>query len=432
MEKTVELKIFEQFGLSDIGSLRQKNEDNFGYAETINGHIFIVCDGIGGNPAGEIASKIAVNEIIRYFTTDWHKNPVSALRKSFELANDNILKYGNENTQNFGLGTTAVAVLIRDNKFYFSHIGDSRIYFSGGSKIFQLTEDHSFVQQLVNKNIITAEQAKQHPRANEITQALGISEKIKPQISLRPFYPTNDSFLVLCTDGLSSYIDQNTFADILFSENSLKEKASNFIQSAIEKGSDDNITVQIIRFFNTGNLNDISLNFENLKHNSSKVTLKRKISFTGLVLLFFVLIFFTFRFLYQEWQSSEKPLNGNSNQVQMSKVPVFCYTKCTKDTFINLKINNYKDYENAINRFSAAPNKVQAVENFHKFKKNTYLKFSICDEKQLILGNEIFAILHVESLKYEDILKASGKSTLYFIPGERIILPLSSPKTVEL
>jgi protein phosphatase len=421
MEKTIEIKNFEQYGSSDIGNCREKNEDYFGYSETVNGDIFVVCDGIGGNPAGEIASKTAVNSIIEYFKTEWYKNPISALRKSFENANDDLFRLGNENSEYTGLGTTAVAVLIRENKFYFAHIGDSRIYFSGGNKIFQITEDHSFVQQLVNTKTISPEEAQKHSRKNEITRALGISEKILPQISAKPFFPTDNSYLLLCSDGLCSVFEENELSEILFENKSIKEKSEKFIEKAIEKGSDDNITVQIIHFFNTGNSADLSKEFLELKNKKAG---KKRIKY-GILILF---MFFFTTILIINVIFSDKKNNSKTNKSsdiifknnQISE-PVFGYSFSEKDTFIDIYIENAGELNDLEQKYNISFEKTKTG----KIKSRTKIKIPIKEIRHIRLGNEIFPVLTVNHLKYEDLLRTSGKKSLYFNPGEKIIIPLS-------
>ena len=174
--------------LTDVGLVRSANEDSIGYSHSDdnngNGTIFVVCDGMGGHIGGTIASKTAVERIIEYFKKDYYDNPFVALNNAITFANEQIYLKTKTEPSLSGMGTTCTILLCRDDKFYIAHVGDSRGYIYESNKIYRLTKDHSYVQQLVDSGIdMTEEEMESHPRKNEILRALGISNTVNVEVS---------------------------------------------------------------------------------------------------------------------------------------------------------------------------------------------------------------------------------------------------------
>ncbi len=166
--------------LTNVGKVRQENEDNLGYAETPNGDIFVVCDGMGGHIGGKIASSIAVDSIIDFFSSKQKANITDAIDEAIKFANSNIYNKTKEDPKLRGMGTTIVLLIIQEDKIYIGHVGDSRIYLMSDEHLYKLTSDHSYVQKLIEQGIINEEEAETHSRKNELLKALGIRETVEP------------------------------------------------------------------------------------------------------------------------------------------------------------------------------------------------------------------------------------------------------------
>lgn len=232
---------------TDKGKIRDINEDYYAfYPLSEDSVLAIVCDGMGGHKAGEIASHEAVDTIYNHFkTTSNKKSTIEDLRSAFLEANDKIFHLSTINPEQSGMGTTAVVILIKNDIAYLAHVGDSRIYRVRGSKIKQLTKDNSYVQQMLDNGLIHSDEAKKHPKRNIILKAIGIENHIEPEIS-EPISILKDDIFILCTDGLTEYLQDKEIKDFVLNHN--PNKASQLmVDLANKRGGKDNITVQIIK-----------------------------------------------------------------------------------------------------------------------------------------------------------------------------------------
>lgn len=230
--------------LSDVGlnPIRSKNEDAFGYYTGEYGSLLIVCDGMGGHNAGEVAAQLAVESVKNYFDLHYIAGDENAtLELSIDFAHKKILECSLQNPELDGMGTTLVLLLIRDGQFWYANVGDSRIYLRRES-MYRLTKDHSEVQALVEMGVISQEDARNHPRRNIITQALG-SSNCTPEVS-GPHMLYRDDVFMLCSDGLSNYFADEEFFDFLADEPQIA--CINLVEEAKRRGGDDNITVQVV------------------------------------------------------------------------------------------------------------------------------------------------------------------------------------------
>lgn len=249
---TQELKNFEFGNVTDTGCVRQNNEDYLGYFQTPNGHLFVVCDGMGGHQAGEKASQLSVEVFKNFFSTTYYNSPQEALYQAAQQANQVVYETAQKFSDFAGMGTTLVAALIRDNAIFYVHIGDSRLYYyeQQSQTLHRITKDHSFVQELVDKGIIAEAEAELHPRKNEIKRAVGINPEVEPEVGLYPIQPADNDLMLLCSDGLNSMISDQQIKDII-TDSSLKimQKAQKLVEAAKSAGGYDNITVQLVRFY---------------------------------------------------------------------------------------------------------------------------------------------------------------------------------------
>ncbi len=284
MLRTTTIKDFTFSEYSHKGQVRENNEDYFLSSDTVNGYVFVVCDGVGGGNAGEVASEIAAKNIISFLSEKWGKKPFDLLNNALENANSEILRQAQLNSSLRGMGTTITAVLIRDEKFYYAHAGDSRIYFSTAKKYFRLTKDHSFVQNLIDKGDLTEAEAELHPKKNQITKAAGIFAKLNPVVSKEGIIPEHGNFLILCSDGLYSEIPEKEIFEIIKTNEAENNIAEILTKVALDNGGNDNITVQVIRFLKTETIGKKEIETKN----KIKPTTKKKYIYWAAAIFVFV------------------------------------------------------------------------------------------------------------------------------------------------
>jgi len=252
VSQTQQLKIYRVFGKSDKGLVRKENQDAFTYFESINGAVFVLCDGMGGISGGKKAAKQTLKTIEKFISEDWQDNEQTLIKEAIELANKQVREKLGDTGTNIFPGTTLVLVLIRDNKVFYAHAGDSRIYYQTGKKLFQLTEDHSLVMKLLKEKKISREEAENHVRKNVIYNALGINENVIVEISQNPISPADNDFILLCSDGLTGELSDEKILSVLKNDSDIQKKGNLLIKKALANGGSDNVTVQLIQFYNTG------------------------------------------------------------------------------------------------------------------------------------------------------------------------------------
>lgn len=235
----------EAFGISDIGIARAVNEDSCWYGTNANNDtLLLVCDGIGGAASGEVASQMAVSIISSLFekapafkkdyeADDW-------IRMALNKANDAIFSKSMWTRKNRGMGTTAAGALICSIGTYIFNAGDSRVYALYSEGLVQMTEDHSYVQALVNENKITPREAANHAKRNTLTNALGVWRLFRIDVNK---IKSDYAALLVCSDGLHGYVGLNKIEKVLCSKDSLEEKARTLIDFANASGGRDNCTV---------------------------------------------------------------------------------------------------------------------------------------------------------------------------------------------
>jgi serine/threonine protein phosphatase PrpC len=231
--------------LTDVGRVRSANEDNMGERQTPNGHLFVVCDGMGGHVGGATASAIAVNSIIEYFERETYDNIILAIDRALSFANEQIYASALSNPDLKGMGTTAVVLVVRGEECFIGHVGDSRIYLRSDGKLNRITKDHSFVQTLVDSGIIRDDEAENHPKKNQILQALGIASEVKGTVCQAPILPKAGDLFMLCSDGLNGMVTDRDLEKIL-EEDNLDVATINLITAANNAGGNDNITASLV------------------------------------------------------------------------------------------------------------------------------------------------------------------------------------------
>lgn len=229
----------------DIGKVRNSNQDAFFVGEIAKDTVVaIVCDGMGGANAGNVASEMAVKLIFEYIANSF-RNKMSLIdisnlvKNAVKSVNIEIFETASKNSALSGMGTTAVIAIVTDKSAVIANVGDSRAYLVN-NKISQITRDHSIVQTLIESGKITEADAKVHPRKNVITRAIGAEDDVAVDCDIIDL-SVGDS-LLLCTDGLSNFVDE---ADILktFKKNDISKVADKLVTLANANGGGDNITV---------------------------------------------------------------------------------------------------------------------------------------------------------------------------------------------
>lgn len=235
---------------TDTGNRKSVNEDSLLRVNFRDVHLLAVADGLGGHAAGKVASRVALVEIEEFLKTHFTgQNLLGSIREAVSKANKEIYLLSKENPAYAGMGSTLVAAAISQNKAVIANVGDSRAYLVG-NEIRQVTKDHSLVQELVDKRVITQEETFNHPQKNIVTRALGIKSEVLPD-----FYEVELSgkLLLLCSDGLSDSLKDEEIRKTIAASINLDEACNKLISLANEKGGSDNITV-ILAKKNTDNL----------------------------------------------------------------------------------------------------------------------------------------------------------------------------------
>jgi len=226
---------------TDIGEKRQKNEDFFCVLESEN--IFIVCDGMGGHKAGEIASKTATNKIIEDIMERKNTSDFDFIRDIEEIlqnANRHIYNLGVKKKNYKNMGTTVIICFIDHEDIFFVNVGDSRAYIIENNQLSQISKDHSLVAELVKIGSISEDQAKTHPDKNIITSALGMEKPVDIYTVKRKI--ASMTHILLCTDGLTNLVSELEIESV-FLNNPIESVPDKLIQLANGNGGDDNITV---------------------------------------------------------------------------------------------------------------------------------------------------------------------------------------------
>lgn len=239
------------FGLTDTGLVRQNNQDSYAIRQPDESlGIVVVCDGMGGARAGNVASAVgveafssALEESCRQGLPPDPERKQELLKSAVRTANGQIYELAEENPEYYGMGTTLVAALILSNEAYIANVGDSRCYHWSEGMLHQISQDHSVVQALVERGEITPEQARTHPRKNLITRALGTA--IGTQIDVfRIDYRAGDK-LLLCSDGLTNVVTDDVVSRELALNIAPEDMARALLTLAIEQGAPDNVTVVV-------------------------------------------------------------------------------------------------------------------------------------------------------------------------------------------
>ena len=238
------------YAKTDIGKAREMNQDFIYVSEEIKGmKLGILADGMGGYKGGEIASSLATTTAKNYIEENFKDVNLQdsesiqiLIKRAMEYANKVVYQKSKESEELEQMGTTLEICLIYGNKVYIGHIGDSRIYRIRKNIIRRITTDHSYVETLVKDGTITREEAFYHPKKNMLIKALGCTEYIEPDITVKGFL--EDDIMLMCSDGLTNMIKEDEIYNII--KENIEIACDTLIQKANELGGYDNISVIII------------------------------------------------------------------------------------------------------------------------------------------------------------------------------------------
>lgn len=240
------------------GLMRENNEDNLIVEETDRYNLFAVADGMGGHKAGEVASSLAIDIIRECFKKSCEQEsfqPPSFIINSVQSANDKIREEALKKEECSGMGTTiTMAVIDLDlNIAYIGNVGDSRAYILKNNEIAQITDDHTYVNELLKEGKITKGEAKHHPKRNVITRAVGSEEYVHADIFEVELF--ENDVILLCTDGLTTHLTDEKIRDTLMEYGS-SESVQKLIKLANDNGGTDNITIIIVDNITRGEIYD--------------------------------------------------------------------------------------------------------------------------------------------------------------------------------
>lgn len=238
---------------TDLGRRRDHNEDCHATwvpdpdsPRARHGALLLVADGMGGSQAGEVASRITTDTVVREYRNEAHDDPAIALLSAITLANEAVHSESLAHRDRGGMGTTCTAAVVRGRDLYLGHVGDSRAYLVKNGTIRQLTQDHSLVAQLVRERQITAEQARVDPRRNVVTRSVGVGREVQVDAWHHDTPLDPDDTVVLCTDGLHGVVTDTEIAEAAAGPD-LEAACHGLIALANERGGPDNITVVLAR-----------------------------------------------------------------------------------------------------------------------------------------------------------------------------------------
>ena len=247
--------IFEAFARTDVGPVRENNEDNMLLMHEEG--LFIVADGMGGHAAGEIASEIAVATVKEVLLEehdpdetrlnrplDEEESIRERLRYAMNQASIRVRQEARINAAYRGMGTTLTVLLLEEDIAHFSHVGDSRLYLYRGGNLRRLTRDHTVVQNEIDAGRISPELARIMPNKNVLTQSIGSHVTIDPDTATR--HVEEEDIFMLCSDGLTDPLDDKALSEI-FEKTPFADLADELVQQAIDNGTEDNVTVIVVK-----------------------------------------------------------------------------------------------------------------------------------------------------------------------------------------
>lgn len=243
---------------SDPGQQREENQDYCAYFAPEDGILhkkgilMALADGMGGHSGGAVASKTAVDVLMEEYYRDGSPDIPESLNRAFLKANEVVIAKGEGDEALRGMGSTLTAVVLKKDKIYYAHVGDSRGYIIHKNRITQFTEDHSLVAGLVKAGYISEKEAETHPDRNIITRAIGIKPDLKVDVSRLSHKAQKGQYILLCCDGLHGVVSEDEILETVKTYQDPDILCEKLVDKANEHGGPDNITVLIARLENAG------------------------------------------------------------------------------------------------------------------------------------------------------------------------------------
>ncbi|HYO59651.1 PP2C family serine/threonine-protein phosphatase [Archangium sp.] len=236
-------------GSSDVGRQRAQNEDSYRIAAQPDGsRLLVVCDGMGGHEAGEVASQVASDRIVEVIAASSPDNPPRAIYQAFVEANQAVIDAASTRGAQ-GMGTTGVIAWVMSSRCHVGWVGDSRLYQFRAGALIDRTRDHTRVAQMISQGILTAEEARYHPDAHVLVRALGgspgVQKSFKPEVWAEPLELRPGDVVLLCSDGLYDFIEDHELYPLIEGCD-YQDAVTRLIQTANERGGADNITVILL------------------------------------------------------------------------------------------------------------------------------------------------------------------------------------------
>ncbi|HEX9069716.1 MAG TPA: Stp1/IreP family PP2C-type Ser/Thr phosphatase [Ktedonobacterales bacterium] len=248
MAKKLRIMVAHQ---TDVGRKRERNQDNVAHfipadEATLDrlGAFFVVCDGMGGHAAGEVASELGVNTLRDAYFANKGPDVISALASAVDQANATIYDHGKEHPELNGMGTTCVSLVLEDGRAFVVNIGDSRAYIARDGEMRQVTQDHSWVAEQVRYGLLTEEQARGHTHRNVITRSLGTQPAVTADLFIETLH--DGDRVLLCSDGLHGYVEEADMARQLMADQTPDQTVRTLVDMANEAGGPDNVTALVV------------------------------------------------------------------------------------------------------------------------------------------------------------------------------------------
>ena len=349
---------------TDVGIARQVNEDSMTVFDSPNGQVMAVCDGMGGQAAGDVASQMAVSIIESILTDNTFDTPEEAIRRSVLAANQGVLNRTMQNPELEGMGSTCVMLIIKNGRVHCGWVGDSRIYYIANHTIRQISHDQSYVQQLVDSGQITQAEAANHPQKNEIVNCIGLQGMTAPDTVAVPIVPEPGSVFLLCSDGLSGMIDDRQIERVVSNESmTLQQKADRLIALANEAGGLDNITVELVQFGASSATGATSGTlFESSAQTDISKKKSRKTLYSVIGILIFTALCFGGGYFYYTHKNDEKVAEEQTDKKQGETKQLSGEEK--KEEFP--KKDHLKKSEKNIEIHKTSPNKTSQKKEWRK------------------------------------------------------------------
>ena len=237
----------EAYALTDIGQVRSMNQDYIYSSPEMVGslpNLFLVADGMGGHKAGDFASRFAVENLVIHITKMNNEAVITQLKTGIQKVNRELYQESLTREELQGMGCTLVAAVVEGRTLYVANVGDSRLYLVRGDSIFQVTRDHSYVEEMVAIGQMNRNSPDYNSHKNIITRAMGTGIHVEPDFFEEELQ--EGDYILLCSDGLSNMLDNETIRKVIKGEGNLKDKASRLIREANCQGGIDNIAVVLV------------------------------------------------------------------------------------------------------------------------------------------------------------------------------------------